>query len=361
MAAGPRRYQSGEGGGPNPPYGEDFFQRIVGVHWPTKRLPVGARPVFAASGQTNLQHIILIGQTTDADAHGIQFAVGHNAAFTENDSIFGSSSHVIGPDVNGKYTSIMLVGGTTGGSGYTDGTIGASVDGGAWTKVANFHDSSSEFGSDYNDTIILAMVYDEAAHGFYACGRNIQYRSNPVSHGIEASYFETLYSSSNGLSWSEVRRRQFYDSEGNPPLPDPVSPDLFLEHCNNIPRLQDGAWGGYVTISPINGEVIESLTAVVSSPPVLDLRNNYLDCSNSGPSIDVAYYKQGGGGFSGTVDAPFPVNGVAYAGGVLVATGGLADGTDGQTAVSYDYGKTWVASFGPEKYSFVTVCGGFMS
>jgi hypothetical protein len=22
-----------EGGGPNPPYGEDFFQRIINVHW----------------------------------------------------------------------------------------------------------------------------------------------------------------------------------------------------------------------------------------------------------------------------------------------------------------------------------------
>jgi hypothetical protein len=26
-----------EGGGPNPPYGEDFFQRIVNVHWRTKK------------------------------------------------------------------------------------------------------------------------------------------------------------------------------------------------------------------------------------------------------------------------------------------------------------------------------------
>ena len=33
MAPGPVPYIDGEGGGPNPPYGEDFFQRIVGVHW----------------------------------------------------------------------------------------------------------------------------------------------------------------------------------------------------------------------------------------------------------------------------------------------------------------------------------------
>lgn len=32
-------FQKGEGGGKLPPYGEDFFQRIVGVHWPTKAPP----------------------------------------------------------------------------------------------------------------------------------------------------------------------------------------------------------------------------------------------------------------------------------------------------------------------------------
>lgn len=29
----PPPYDYAEGGGPLPPYGEDFFQRIVGVHW----------------------------------------------------------------------------------------------------------------------------------------------------------------------------------------------------------------------------------------------------------------------------------------------------------------------------------------
>jgi hypothetical protein len=35
----------GEGGGPNPPYGEDMFQRIVGVHWRKKDEPEPPRPI----------------------------------------------------------------------------------------------------------------------------------------------------------------------------------------------------------------------------------------------------------------------------------------------------------------------------
>jgi len=47
----------GEGGGPNPPYGEDFFQRIVGVHWPKKSggIPSEVIVVFVANSALSSQ------------------------------------------------------------------------------------------------------------------------------------------------------------------------------------------------------------------------------------------------------------------------------------------------------------------
>jgi hypothetical protein len=50
--AEPKPYTDIGGGGPNPPHGEDFFDRIVNVHWPQRGVAAGG--VFSFAGYVNL-------------------------------------------------------------------------------------------------------------------------------------------------------------------------------------------------------------------------------------------------------------------------------------------------------------------
>lgn len=203
-------------------YGEDFLQRIVGVHWRT--------PVSAEGG-------VFIGIDLDSNIHYLRIGPGarkddktglpvwknlgpldylKDNGVTTSGAAIGCSYAVVDHEGSTEPVFVLVGGGNSGG---VRGIIMASSDGLTWQTV---YTAPGDVDTVYLSTI-FAVVWDEIDKAFYAGAH--QFVTGPSSH----SEIDILLRSSNGYSWGEVDRFEMVTSSG--PVPE-YNTGLLASHCS---------------------------------------------------------------------------------------------------------------------------------
>lgn len=362
------------GGGPNPPHGEDFFNRIVNVHWPKKGVPLAVFVVFLAGSLTG------DGSYHDNKTKDQLWTKIDGLPFTnpprENGAINASAYGLVGSTVQKPDTGqpIFLLGGSRFHEelyGTSDeGIIMASSDGVNWQKVHSF------VGIPYQDELVVdpnphhegqtshASIHSILWDGveFWAGGYVIDQVNRGSSEGQHETKSDVLFHSSDGFNWSEVGRNSvsWLTHDVAPDLP---KQGLLAAHCvsifidangNNVPS---GVWGEdkakKIRIGPIQ-------------PPTVDYTGNddrsYLFVMPIGTSGTVQIVSEVEGRTTAETGIA-GIMGVAFAGGIWWAVGStIASDTAGNGsaagAYSLDNGKTWTAADLDFGAVAVTVCGG---
>jgi len=337
----------GEGGGPNPPYGEDFFQRIVGVHWPKKTPGVPQGGVFVAGDNNTNIYCIQFGLEGKTPAWvnlgQLDFAAA-NAGFVQ-----GSSYALIGKD-----PAFVLVGG--GGGVNEIGLILASQDGLNWEKVftLNFVAGTSSGAN------IFGVVWDDGAQSFFAGGHIF---SDFFEGADTGAFFKTkidlLLASPDGFSWREVDRHEtrLTYADGFPPFPD-YPRGLLAPHCSGmvVDSYGNGLPDGFYKYDPGSKSMIAP-TAL----PKIDYSEGLVRLPFSGAGVDVTNF---GAGTVLPSDVGIPTLCVAGAGGAWVAAGGNYDPGTSTCQASYMFpsidqtGLGWKPLDPPGSTAIITITGG---
>jgi hypothetical protein len=347
---GPVPYTYAEGGGKLPRYGEDFFQRIVGVHW-RKDVQVPTGGVFVAG--TNDGSIFYLRVGVGVKSGGLVWQrVGSYK------TIFSGSSYGL---VNGKIPVFVIVGDSATVDSHV-GSIYASHDGINWSNVYTLTPIKPEIG---NECYMFSVVWDGTA--FWAGGHRFENRDNapPNTDGDPKMYeIDMLFRSSDGFNWGEAGSRSNSFDTSNPDagwsLGD-YETGLLNSHCssrvvdssnnNNVP---DGVYGydpGKLLVRPEDVPSIDYFFGGVG----------YSFPQSSGIVII-----NEGAGVSYPVGSPgFPVYCVARAGGAYAAGGGVYAGPGDSVcnaAVMVPSvepgGVAWISLDPPGKGPITTMAGG---
>lgn len=349
LMPGPQPYTYAEGGGALRPYGEDFFQRIVGVHWPKPAIAgaaafaTGDFEAFVQYARTDLAAVNK-GKTAFVEIMGGFFTLP--PFYPPGGTINAGSFKRVGADrnnVGGK--PVFLLGGTDNGGivsgppklGGIKGIIIASKDGYNWETVFT-HPSENKtprHGVYLSATsTIIGFVWDESAQAYFAAG-HLWMRADT---GPDEDW-DVLYQSDDGWNWLEVSRVLM------PSDLTPIYTGLLTSNLNNPAKLPDGFWSGSV-----NADETFGVTIQVAAPPLIDYRGGSIDTSPTDQNVIITKYS-GFGRKSKTVNVGSFVNAVSYANGVFVAVGGA------NIMISGDGGNTWLNA-GSSPVGILAVCGG---
>ena len=365
MPGEPTSYTDIGGGGDLKPHGEDYFNRITNVHWPKKR-SVTSESIFAMGDLGS--NVCYVGGAKVDDASGTitpADVVPLGTLDFDDGAIYGSSCHIFRTGVSGagdRPVFILCGYKNTPGPG-DNGIIVTSNDGKNWTTVYTIFRTYDD--THRGDAWVFAVVWDSNA--FYAGAhkwvQTFKERDDGAAYLSEQKEFDILLRSTDGMSWSEVGSQDFviYSSpdgygagtnHGDPPWGEN---GLLASHCRN--GIPDG-FSYYFSD-------LDTSTEIYIRPGTLPTANyNYGDISATDPSDSVLIDIKIGGEtpISRSTSPGFPVCGVAYSGGVIVAVGGtevISVDRKGPSkfAISYNRGESWVAG----SYSGVppvnTVCG----
>jgi hypothetical protein len=359
----PVPYTDVGGGGPNPPHGEDFFNRIVNVHWPKKR-EVGAGSSIFVMGDGDAFACYVGGAKVDshgkivpADVVPLGKIIGNEE---EPNGIYASSCHVF---EDGRTVFVMC--GDQFKPSSSDGIIMASTDGLRWTEVFRLVPERNE-SNITGFAWVFAVVWDGDA--FYAAAHKFRQvyavNADNNSYLAEAREYDVLLMSATGFGWSQISEQSFVIftgdggggmiSYGPPPW---GSNGLLTPHCSNINGMPDGIQ--YYSFDPATQKEIFVRPDVL---PIADYSGGGFGMGSTGISVLIDI-KQGGNVIKSVSSSPgFEVLAVAYSGGVLTAVGGAIVATpDGrgnsQYAVSYDLGDSWVGGSYGGRPPAVTVSG----
>jgi hypothetical protein len=373
MAPGPVPYIDGEGGKPNyPPYGEDFFQRIVGVHWREGVLDLGFFVAGNESGDAAFNKTIDTVNPTDKttpinvtwyEIGGLPFSNPPREIGAIYASAFGLA----------KKSPVFLLGGykfhEEDFGFWQEGIIMASRDGINWTKVYSFVGISYKrivFTGDGENVVAAGQFSAAYIHSLVWDGRQFWAGGYVVEHMIYSPVFhytksDVLFSSIDGFSWSEVGRNklEWTSDDTEPDLP---KAGLIVNHCNrnfidsNGNGVPNGAWGenkaAGIMIGPVN-------------PPTVDYKgnddrsNSYVMPVDTGSVVRII----GPNGVTTANTGIGGVMGVAFAGGAWWAVGSTMPGdlTMAGSAIgaySVDDGQTWVPADIGLGANATTVSGG---
>lgn len=344
---GPKSYTDLGGGGPNPPHGEDFFNRIVNVHWP-EEAPKPSGGVFIAGDFNGNIHYLRVGVGVTG-APKWQNLGQH--AFAESERILGSAYGLVG----GKEPAFVLVGG--GGSTTARGVIMASQDGLNWSQVFTFGAMSDTF----TGATIFGVTWDGSS--FWAGGHQSDSFADFDTEIRWMTEVDVLFNSPDGFSWSEAGRYVMrVDSAGGAPFPPwpEYTTGLLESHCSDVVRdnsNNNGVPGGVFGYD----QASETLIAP-TDPPAIDYFTGGVGVG-AGGAVNVIKTKVGAGG-SFPSNPGLPVLGVATAGGSWVAAGGDTSTSEGvgQAAIMIpssvdEHGFTW-KRLDPDGKAIDTICGG---
>jgi hypothetical protein len=190
------------GGGPNPPHGEDFFNRIVNVHWPKKK-PDGGVGGLYMSGDHN--GYINTSPVFDPDKpYDSRWQVTRTPPPLGPDQNWDSTSNIYAIAYGGLnpkssvfvYAALTYVFGTTAGYG---NDISYSIDGSNWIAAAhpweNFRDLES--------FEIIGMTYDKSTRTFHVAVWHSDYT------GVQEAWFDEIIlgKSSDGKTFTQTSRQ----------------------------------------------------------------------------------------------------------------------------------------------------------
>lgn len=328
MADGPTNYTDIGGGGALKPHGEDFFNRIVNVHWPKKGGVVGG--VFIA---------------------------GFNWMYADRFSVFAGAA-----SQDQEKPGLAL-----GGQGQISSTdyqaqIYFSGDGGSWSRVWTDPDTIQS-DDDRWTSHVLAMVWNSDTKTFYAevwqSNNHYAKRDDGVGYLKHIKDYMALFSSSDGAGWGTAGREMVYYYEGGDGYAAGTTvldnhgrggPGLIGPYCSGTAKdasgnpLPDGIFSHW-EIKDLDGSIIESGTAVPDPPPDFSHEGGSGGAISSGSTnIVLTHSKQGLAPIVTTVSPGIHLQAVAFVGNVLVAVGGDPTAMPwgpGQIAVSSDLGETW--------------------
>lgn len=240
-------YQDVGGGGPNPPAGTGFFDRIINVHWRKKGVPLAGGVFIAADVNSNV-YFMRFGEKSQSDETGIPEWTSLGTlgfGFTEGSVgwINGCSYGLVG----GTDPVFVIVGG--GGIYSADGiaqpataAIMASRDGLNWSKVFSFGST----GGTATGASVFAVVWDGSA--FWAAGHQSDDFDDFDEGGDTIWHHETdiLFTSPDGFSWGEAGRVVLNYKSGATGFPDgqgwpPYNTGLLDPHCSH--QLVDEYYG----------------------------------------------------------------------------------------------------------------------
>jgi hypothetical protein len=337
MAPGPVPYIDGEGGGPNPPYGEDFFQRIVGVHWREPTVGLGVIAIFIFGMASNaLGHVAFKDKTpvfgfVELPEPAANFYIsGSSYAVIDTTPVFlvcgvRSVSHDIVDSVGDVTAAID-----------TYSVIYASNDGANWAKVFE-HAAITSSLDDLNAVNAVALVWNPVHRLFYFD----QFRSHVVSSTSSSNFYDEVYSSSNGVSWGQI-------SSTEATGPDYVS--TFPSYCiNNVcidslgQNVPDGVAWQAVNIADAEINIAAAVAPVI--PPSINYFGGNVFFSDSSNEIIIAGPKPRIGSIVSSAPGMKHIYGVASAGRIIMAGGESAasdpDNPTGTVAYTWDGGTTW--------------------
>lgn len=355
---GPVPYTDVGGGGDNPPHGEDFFDRIVNVHWPEEG-PVFKGGVFVAGDFDSNIYYMKFGlgaPVDDTTGDPIWQSLG-TLDFTLDDGMFnGYAQGSVYGLVKGTTPTFVLAGG---GQGSTNGRgiIMASSDGLNWSRVFSFGESSDTF----TGANIFGVVWDGSA--FWAGGHQsdagqIPAEDFPINWQSET---DVLFYSSDGFSWSEANRTELrieWTTGSQPPWPE-YNAGLMESHCSAVVSDDNGNGvpGGVFGYD----EDTKTLIAPTALPAITYLSGAVV--VGDGGGVNVVKTETGAGG-SFSSNPGLPVIGVATAGGAWMAAGGENnfEGGVGQAAIlipssTEEHGIGW-KRLDPGGKRIITICGG---
>jgi hypothetical protein len=353
----PKSYTDIGGGGPYPPHGEDFFDRIVNVHWPKKLRPItGGVFIAGESGATTSDtniYYMRVGAGADLDPTG-KFPVWRNLGTldfgkTEGDSFTGDVQGSAYGLVGGKSPVFVLVGG--GGSSHSVGTIMASRDGLNWSRVFTLTDTAPGL----RGVNIFGVVWDGAQ--FWA-GGHLDINYTPVTDPF-LRQVDILLHSLDGFSWGEVARvENVFGPVTNPDASwslGEYKTGFLAEHCSGVVVDSNGngvPGGNYGYIKDDN------ILLAPTTPQAIDYFSGGVDIgtpdgvSNLGANVPFP------------VDPGLPTLCTATAGGVWVYAGGVPGPSYiGMAAVllpspGESGGVAWQRLDPPGSKLLVTLCGG---
>lgn len=352
------------GGGPNPPHGEDFFNRIVNVHWPKKAgAPTGG--VFIAGSGSDSGNIYYLkvgpGGTLDDQGHPVWVSLGtldFNQYVGDNFSgyVMGSAHAMIG----GKEPVFVLVGG--GGTSNSHGRVMASQDGLNWSTVFHLGDMG---GGTFTGAEVFGVVWSEAEQRFYAGGHYSNTYVDALPGNTITRHVETdmLLVSSNGFDWSEsgsIALTETLETLGDVLIPYPeYNTGLLASYC---PDLVIDANGNHVPGGNYGYNEAIKLLITPTSLPAINYLFAYINYDPGG--VAVQHLGAGTSGASG--DVGIPTNCIAQAGDIWMAAGGIKSvgGVGGMPMTSISVPSTGAGGFGWKPIDIsgdamiITICGG---
>jgi hypothetical protein len=325
-------------------YGEDFLQRIVGVHW--RRKPVGRKEIvfIYAEQEGNQLHYVKFKNNVDTSPQMRTISLPE-PALTPQDirgprfAINGSSFAFVGGDVNVPDVKVepvfVLCGSSVSYVTVDDGAgnmielpiykarIYRSTDGLSWSKA--FEDATSDPSVTHLEAInVTALVWDPAAKTFF-------YDQNRNSN-------DQIFSSSNGSGWGMVL--------SNPTNGDPNYRSPFEAHCeHNVcldasnQHVPDGVMWQDPELAPNHQH---RTVAKPFAPPTITYMNGSIDFLSGTNTVVVERND-----ILNTINVSIPgvssVTGIAGAGGVLLAGGYTATEYESPGAVAYSLnrGESW--------------------
>lgn len=346
MADGPVAYTAIGGGGDNPPHGEDFFNRIVNVHWPST------------------------GPTGPSGGGGGLFVAGFDSQYGDVFSVYAGAA-----SQDNERPGFVLGGGVIVNSTDTQAQIYFSSNGSSWSKV--WGDPFIQSDADRWHSFVQAMVWNPDIKQFYAevwqSEDHGALREDGTAYLKHLKYYMILLSSSDGVGWGEIAREMVYYYEGGdgssfgtivldntarggPGLIGPYCSGTALDGGGN--PLPDGVFSHW-EIKDLDGSIIESQTAVTDPPPSYSHEGGGTNYPPDTTNILLTHFKRGLAPTVITVSPGIALKAVAFVGNVLVAAGGNTAAPPwgpGQIAISSDAGKTWkTTEVGTEGYYTIVV------
>lgn len=348
---GPVPYTDLGGGGPNPPHGEDFFNRIVNVHWPQEGAVTGG--VFVAADAYGGIFYLRFGPGALLDPITGDPVWQNVGTFSDPESgnayiFWGSAYGLVGA---AKIPVFVVVGG--GGGTHGTGAIFASRDGLGWSKVFTLEQEQPDRNTGAN---VFAVTWDGSS--FWAGGHQ---SLNRVPGGDNrALEIDILLNSSDGFSWSEAGRHTIVFIPDPPGPSDVYTTGLLEPHCSNLVR--DLAYNNRVPGGVFGYDENVKRLIAPTAPPFVDYF--FGGVGGGGESgVNVTDFDVGAGG-SFSSNPGIPVQGVATAGGAWMAAGGTysPEGGIGQAAILIpssveEHGIGW-KRIDPGSKGVFTVCGG---
>lgn len=348
MPGEPVPYTDIGGGGELPPHGEDYFNRIVNVHWPKKGTP-SAKGVFIAISYDGTIHYLKVGSDGPTDDQtGVPLWQKVAGPFIDPNA--GIELTLTGSACSPK--AFVAVG--SGNNADSTGVIYASGDGTSWSPV---HTMVREQEGRNRGADVFAVAWDGSR--FWAGAHQSLNSSDTDPRVLE---YDILLTSSDGFDWSEAGRHEIVFFSGVPGSPpDVYTRGLLVDRCSprvvdaNSNSLPDGFYGyadAGLLIKPSEVPTIDYFFGVVG----------FIGDAGSGNVIVES---------TGTELLEIPANTnlsvvrcVAHGGGIWVAAGGAiaAEGGSCEAAIlmpsaTTQTGTAWTRTDPRGSKGIVSICG----